>query len=92
MSDNFEKDSDSLWEKTKDTAGEAWEATKEFSGKAWDKTKEVSSDAWEATKNGAQKVSNAFSDDDEEVEKEEIETPHHLYSKETHSRENRPNG
>ena len=25
-------------------------------------------------------------------EKEEIETPHHLYSKETHSRENRPNG
>ena len=53
MSDNFEKDSDSLWEKTKDTAGEAWEATKEFSGKAWDKTKEVSSDAWEATKNGA---------------------------------------
>ena len=26
MSDNFEKDSDSLWEKTKDTAGEAWEA------------------------------------------------------------------
>lgn len=72
MSDNFEKDSDSLWEKTKDTAGEAWEATKEFSGKAWDKTKEVSSDAWEATKNGAQKVSNAFSDNDEEVEKAEF--------------------
>ena len=97
MSDNFEKDSDSLWEKTKDTAGEAWEATKEFSGKAWDKTKEVSSDAWEATKNGAQKVSNAFSDNDDEVEKaefveKEVETPHHLYSKETQSRENRPNG
>lgn len=33
MSDNFEKDSDSLWEKTKDTAGEAWEATKSFQAK-----------------------------------------------------------
>ena len=45
---------------------------KSFQGKAWDKTKEVSSDAGKSNQNGAQKVSNAFSDDDEEVEKAEF--------------------
>jgi len=40
----------SLWDKTKETSGEAWDATKEGSAKAWDATKEGSEKAWDATK------------------------------------------
>ena len=40
----------SLWDKTKETSGEAWDATKEGSAKAWDATKEGSEKAWGATK------------------------------------------
>lgn len=40
----------SLWDKTKETSGEAWDATKEGSGKAWDATKEGSKKAWDGTK------------------------------------------
>lgn len=40
----------SLWDKTKETSGEAWDATKEGSAKAWDSTKEGSKKAWGATK------------------------------------------
>ena len=39
-----------LWDKTKETSGEAWDATKEGSGEAWDATKEGSAKAWDATK------------------------------------------
>ena len=35
----------SLWDKTKETSGEAWDATKEGSAKAWDATKEVFTDS-----------------------------------------------
>ena len=35
----------SLWDKTKETSGEAWDATKEGSAKAWDATKEVFADS-----------------------------------------------
>ena len=35
----------SLWDKTKETSGEAWDATKEGSKKAWDGTKEVFTDS-----------------------------------------------
>ena len=35
----------SLWDKTKETSGEAWDATKEGSEKAWDATKEVFTDS-----------------------------------------------
>ena len=34
----------SLWDKTKETSGEAWDATKEGSKKAWGATKEVFTD------------------------------------------------
>lgn len=39
-----------LWDKTKETSGEAWDATKEGSAKAWDATKEGSQKAWDGTK------------------------------------------
>ena len=35
----------SLWDKTKETSGEAWDATKEGSKKAWDGTKEAFTDS-----------------------------------------------
>jgi hypothetical protein len=35
----------SLWDKTKETSGEAWDATKEGSKKAWGATKEVFTDS-----------------------------------------------
>jgi hypothetical protein len=35
----------SLWDKTKETSGEAWDATKEGSAKAWGATKEVFTDS-----------------------------------------------
>jgi len=35
----------SLWDKTKETSGEAWDATREGSAKAWDATKEVFTDS-----------------------------------------------
>ena len=58
----------SLWDKTKETSGEAWDATKEGSAKAWDATKETSGEAWDATKEGSKKAwdgtKEAFSDSD----------------------------
>jgi hypothetical protein len=45
-----------LWDKTKETSGEAWDATKEGSAKAWDATKETSGEAWDATKEGSAKA------------------------------------
>ena len=35
----------SLWDKTKETSGEAWDVTREGSAKAWDATKEVFTDS-----------------------------------------------
>ncbi|MBQ9090544.1 MAG: hypothetical protein IJY58_05810 [Alphaproteobacteria bacterium] len=47
---NCHKDMETIWEKTKDVAGDAWEATKEGTSTAWEATKEASKNAWEAAK------------------------------------------
>ena len=58
----------SLWDKTKETSGEAWDATKEGSAKAWDATKEGSKKAWGATKE-------AFTDPDTPEEAPAADNP-----------------
>jgi hypothetical protein len=58
----------SLWDKTKETSGEAWDTTKEGSAKAWDATKEGSKKAWGATKE-------AFTDPDTPEEAPAADNP-----------------
>lgn len=56
MSDYYNEDDESLWEKTKDLSASAWEATKEGAAKAWDKTKELSNKAFDSTKETAEEA------------------------------------
>lgn len=49
-------ENDSVWQDTKDVAGDTWEGTKNVTSDVWDGTKKVTSDVWDGAKNVADDV------------------------------------